>query len=436
MAASDIDNYSPGPSRMKIGYLVNRYPTVSHTFIRREILALEELGFDVYRISVRDTRDELIAPADIDEAQRTRVLLSAPKTSLLGSLLVAAATRPIRFARAIATCWSLARKSQRGLLRHFVYLAEACLLRRWMAKEQVEHIHVHFGTNSTTVALLCQLLGGPSFSFTVHGPEEFDRPDEISLPRKIQDAKFVVAISEFGRSQLQRWCPNEMWDKLHVVRCGVDGEFLNTQLSPPPATRRLVNVGRLSEQKGQLTLIGAAATLVEEGLLDELVIIGDGPLRPQIEREISRTNLSEHVHLRGSMSGEDVRREVSDARALVLPSFAEGLPVVIMEAFALARPVISTYVAGIPELVEPGKSGWLVPAGSAEQLTSAMREALAADSDELFAIGRHGRSQVEVRHNIKCEAAKLAALFDERGFAAHESETDVASLSESKSVPA
>jgi glycosyltransferase involved in cell wall biosynthesis len=271
-------------------------------------------------------------------------------------------------------------------------------------------LHAHFGTNPAAVALLCRVLGGPTYSFTVHGPEEFDHPSELSLGAKIESAAFVVAISDFGRSQLYRWCAPADWPKIHVVRCGVDDAFLRTHPEPPQG-HRLVCVGRLCEQKGQFLLLQAVGRLVQERVPVELILAGDGPLRPSLEGEIDRLGLRNTVRMTGWLTNAQVREEMRQARAVVLPSFAEGLPVVLMEALALGRPVITTYVAGIPELVEHGIHGWLVPAGSLDALTDALRQALQAPRSALKALGTAGAARVAEQHIAGREAGKLATLF-------------------------
>ena len=198
--------------------------------------------------------------------------------------------------------------------------------------------------------------------------------------------------------------------KIHVIHCGLDEMFLSAAPTPIPERPRLVNVGRLSEQKGQLLLIEAAAHLHAQDLDFELVIVGDGPLRGELERLIDQYGMRGRVWITGFLDNHGVRRELEAARALVMPSFAEGLPVVIMEALALGRPVISTHIAGIPELVEPGRNGWLVPAGAVEPLVAAMAAALTADTTELEAMGRAGAARVAERHNVDNEAKKLAEL--------------------------
>lgn len=260
------------------------------------------------------------------------------------------------------------------------------------------------------MALLCRDLGGPEFSFTVHGSEEFDAPRALSLDEKIAAARFVVAVCDYGRSQLLRQAPAAAWERIHVVRCALDASWLDAEPTPAPATPRLVSVGRLCEQKGQLLLVRAVAELVAAGREVELELLGEGPLRGALEREVAALGLAGRVHLRGRVDQAQVVAALRSARAFVLPSFAEGLPVAIMEAFALARPVISTYVAGIPELVVPGESGWLVPAGSRADLARALEEALAASPERLSAMGRAGRARVLELHDARRSAEALAGL--------------------------
>jgi glycosyltransferase involved in cell wall biosynthesis len=282
----------------------------------------------------------------------------------------------------------------------------------WLAECGAIHLHAHFGTNSATVAMLTHELGGPPYSFTAHGPEEFDRPQALRLDEKIARAKFVVAISEFGRSQIFRWSGQQHWSKIHVVHCGVDAMFLSARPSDPPATPRLVCVGRLAEQKGQLLLVQAAAALARRGTPLELTLVGDGPMRGQIEQLSRDLKMNGHIHVTGTVSNARVREELEQSRAMVLASFAEGLPVVIMEALALRRPVISTQVAGIPELVQAGVNGWLVPPGSVDALAAAMSAALAASPAKLAEMGAAGAARVAERHDAVTEAKKLKALFE------------------------
>jgi glycosyltransferase involved in cell wall biosynthesis len=396
---------------MIIAYLVNQYPKLSHVFIRREIVALEARGLTIARYTLRVPAERLVDEADEAEHRRTRAVLGVGAIGLLRALLTTLIARPSAFLRAARLALKVGWRSERGPLIHLIYLAEACVLRQWLADSGAGHLHAHFGTNSAVVAMLCRVLGGPPYSFTMHGPEEFDSPRPLSLSDKIHHAAFVVAISEFTRSQLYRWAAYLDWPKIHVVHCGVDELFLGSGPTPVPDAPRFVNVGRVAEQKGQMILIEAVARLRERGIACEVVIVGDGPLRSEAERLIDRLGLCGQVRITGYLNNRDVLREICDSRALVMSSFAEGLPVVYFEAFALGRPVIGTYVAGTPELVEPGACGWLVPAGSVEDLAEAMREALATPIADLERMGREGARRVAERHNALTEAGKLSALF-------------------------
>ncbi len=394
----------------RIAYLVNTYPMVSLTFIRRETAAIEAMGMPVQRYAVRGWEGQLVDASDIAEAERTRRILDVGAVGLLLATLRTAITRPGRFFAALAQTRKVSRASTRGLLTHLAYLAEACVLRRWTKADAVTHLHVHFGSNSTTVALLCRTLGGPPYSFTVHGPEDFDHPMALSLGTKIRHAAFVVAVSSFGRSQLWRWADFADWHKVQVVRCGVDPSFLSAPPSPAPEAPRLVNIGRLVEQKGQMILVEAAGKVRDRGHHCEIILIGDGPLRPSLEERIRALNLGGMVKLVGWKTGEQVRQELLAAKALLLPSFAEGLPVVIMESLALGRPAIATYIAGVPELVRPGESGWLVPAGDPDELANAMVQVLEAPLDELTRMGHAGAARVARDHDVRIEAGKLLRL--------------------------
>ncbi len=396
---------------MRIAYLVNQYPRTSHSFIRREIQALEGRGVEVLRFSLRPPNEELATEADRLELEKTRVVLGAGVLAHVGAVLAAALRRPAAFARAAGLAVKLGARSERGLLRHGAYLAEACVLEGWLSRAGAQHVHAHFGTNSATVALLCRTLGGPTYSFTVHGPEEFDKPEFLGLGEKIRQAAFVVAISSFGLSQLFRWARHEDWPKLAVVRCGLGADLLRATPTPVPPAPRLVCVARLSEQKGHLLLVEAAAKLAGEGVEFELLLAGEGPMRPEIEAAIARHGLGDRIRLAGVMGADQVREAIVGSRALVLPSFAEGLPVVVMEALALGRPVVTTAIAGIPELVQSGVTGWLVPAGSVDALVIAMREALEASPARLADMGRLGMALVAKDHDAAGEAAKLTALF-------------------------
>jgi glycosyltransferase involved in cell wall biosynthesis len=397
---------------VRVAYLVNQYPTVSHTFIRREIAAVERIGpVEVARYSLRRGVHGFVDPADRVEAEKTHVVLNLGAKGLVAAVMRAVLGSPWRFLSALALTLAVGWKSDRGLLRHFGYLAEACALLFMFRQDRIEHVHAHFGTKATAVAMLCRQLGGPPYSFTVHGPLEFELATLLALREKIARAEFVVGITDYCRSQIWRYCDPEHRPKVHVVTCGVDEAYLATEPVPIPNAPRLVFVGRLSRPKAPGMLLEAAERLHREGVQFELIFAGDGELRPELEAAIARYKLTDRVSITGFSDEAAVRKYIREARALVLPSFAEGLPVVLMEAFALGRPVVATYIAGVPELVQPGESGWLVPAGSLDQLTAALRAVLQAPVERLEAMGRSGRARVIQRHDAAASGRILVELF-------------------------
>lgn len=392
----------------EIAYLMNSYPMTSTTFIRREIEALERLGTPVWRYAVRHWDGTLVDPDDIAEQQRTGYLLTNNAMGLITAFLKEIVINPLGLLRALGAWARLIKKARGGVIRHLAYLMQAALFRQRTKRDGVRHVHVHFATNAAAVAMLAQIMGGPSYSFTVHGPDELTDAPLLDFPSKIKNASFIAAISNFCKSQLIRFSSISASEKIKIVHCGLDlKEFRH---SPPPDNQTLVCVGRLCPQKGQAQLPAIAARLKSEFPRLQILLIGDGESRGDIEKEITRHGVSDHVIIKGWMENSAVREEIQNARAFVLPTFAEGLPVVIMEAMALGRPVISTYVAGIPELLDH-KCGWIVPAGNQDALTNAMREALQVGPNMLAKLGREGRARVEREHNVNKEAAKLAALF-------------------------
>ena len=397
---------------MKIAYLVNTYPRASHSFIRREIQALERVGYAVHRFAMRSDRAALVDPADLAEDDATEHVLA-----LGGRRLGVSAVRwVVRHPRAAMTalklawrCGAAGGQTAGGRARHMIYWLEAAHVARRCRSLGIAHLHAHFGTNSATVAMLVQAMGGPRYSFTVHGPEEFDAPQALSLGLKIRRAAFTVAVSSFGRSQLCRWADPADWPRLHVVHCGIE-PWRFAEPAPMPRTgTRLVAIGRLAEQKGFALLVEAMAVTATPGL--HLTLVGDGPLRPALEAAIAAHGLGERITLTGWADEARVQAELAAAHALVLPSFAEGLPVVVMEAMAAGRPVIATFIAGVPELVVPGDTGWLVPAGEATALAGAIAVLAATPPDRIAAMGRAARARVLARHDCDTEAHKLAALF-------------------------
>ena len=373
---------------------------------------MEAIGVATFRYALRQADQDFGHPEDEVEARLTKHVVNAGALRILWCFASTMLTKPLASVLAIREAIQLGRQSGSGLLRHIVYLIESTVLASWCRRDLIQHLHVHFGTNSATVAMLSRHFVGIPYSFTVHGPDEFETAELISLRAKIESAAFVVNVSSFGRSQLMRWSSPNQWKKLVVIHCGVDGMFLDDPTHPPSNDCRFVCVGRFDARKGQVLLVEAVGILRRAGINCEVILIGDGPYRKYIEDAIRDANLQSIISIIGLASGERVKAELIGSRCLVLPSFSENLPVAIMEAMALGRPVISTYIAGIPELVEPGRTGWLVPAGDTNALAEAMRAAAEAPVDQIAAMGTAGRMRVIERHCSAKEAQKLKALFE------------------------
>ena len=402
------DGCCPGDQALRVAYLVNVYPTVSHSFIRTEIKSLESRGFTVQRFTIRRSGGRFGACPDHDEDQKTLALLDGNLLSLLGSLAVFLRRRPGTTLRLIlSACLS---GGPAAVIRQIAYVLEAAELARRLEARGIAHIHAHFGTNPAAVARLAAKLTPVTYSFTAHGPDEFDSPIALDLHGKIAEAAFVVGVSQFGRGQLMRWSQSSHWHRIKVVHCSVAPEFLANRARSRRglASHRLVCVARLSAQKGLPLLIEAVAAVAARRPV-VLRIVGEGEDRSSLEAQVVRLGLQDHIHFVGWGDPQRVREELLSARAMVLPSFAEGLPVVLMEAMALARPVITTAVAGIPELVDHN-TGWLIPSGSVAALAGAMEACLSSDSEQLAAMGQAGCARVREQHDPARNGELLAGL--------------------------
>ena len=398
------------PAGVRVAYLVNQYPKVSHTFIRREILALEALGVTVDRFALRGWDGDAVDPVDLEERDKTAYTLKNGIVDLMLGAVKRGWRHPGPVWRAVKAAMAMARGGMRPWPYHLVYVAHACRIMDWLDTQPVAHLHAHFGTNPAEIANLVKVMGGPSYSFTVHGNDEFDHAPRLALPQKFGGASFVAAISAYTRSQLMRHLPPELWSRIKVVHCGLPESSFET-VETPGREGVFLCIGRMDVEKGHLVLLEAFAKVRAQHPEASLVLAGDGALRGMIEERIAELGLRDSVRITGWINSDQVRQEIRDCHVLVQPSFIEGLPVVIMEAMAQRRPVISTFVAGIPELVIPGENGWLVPAGTIDELAVAMEQSLSLPSLDMQGMCDAGYERVRVRHHILTEAEKLRTLF-------------------------
>jgi colanic acid/amylovoran biosynthesis glycosyltransferase len=420
---------------MRLAYLATKYPAVSHTFIRRELREIERRGHSVLRVSIRPPLAAPVDPVDLEELASSVHILAQPIHRLLFGAAATAMRHPIALVRTLALAIGMSWRSDRGLIRHLAYVFEAAYLRDLFAHERIEHVHVHFADNPAAVARLVRRLGGPPYSLTVHGIEAFDAPEPTKLAGKVQDAAFTISVSDYGSAQIRRWVEPQYWPSIHVVHCTVNDNFTRAAEPILPSSKTLVCVGRLAREKGHLVLLEALAEAVRRGADARLVLAGDGELRPMIEARTRELGLNERVEITGYLSEVEVRERILAARALVLPSFAEGLPMVIMEAFALGRPVISTYVGGIPELVRPGENGWLVPAGNVAELAAVLVDAIRAPISRLEQMGARGRALVLERHVPETEIPKLDALLRASGRAGANARNGLCTPADEEAIP-
>nr|WP_254899109.1 glycosyltransferase family 4 protein [Thalassococcus arenae] len=386
-----------------MAYLTGEYPRASDTFIQREVAALRALGHEVLTCSIRTTGHEhLVGPEQRQEHAGTFKVLDACKSPLR---LMRAHLRwmkhPVRYMQALALAWRTAPKGVRGRVYNLIYFAEAAVLAAHLADEGVDHLHNHIAKASCTVAMLASALSGIPYSFTIHGPDIFFEPHHWRIDEKAARAAFVACISEYCRAQLMCFADQAHWDRFHIVHCGVD---VSRYAMSRHNGANLLFVGRLAAVKGVPVLFDALRRIDIAGT--RLTMIGDGPERSDLERRAQGLP----IEFVGYKSQSDVARALADTDVFVLPSFAEGVPVVLMEAMAARVPVVATQIAGIPELVEHGVSGFLVPPGDAIALQSAI-QTLLNDPDRRRSMGEKGRNRVESAFEIRAEAAWLSQLF-------------------------
>jgi glycosyltransferase involved in cell wall biosynthesis len=400
---------------MKLAYILTQYPKVSHTFIRREILGLERRGHSVLRISISNLETKLVDNEDIQEFGKTLRFFDISFLGLLANTSRIVASRPATFFTTLGACIKQCVRNEASILRELYYFFQATCLSALLLRFSIDHIHAHFGTGGSAIARWSSRLTGIPFSFTVHAHDMFDAPKARDVYGKVHASRFVVGVCRYTISQLYRWSSVDDWHKIYHVRCFPGADFLTTAKALSEECNTFVCVARLDPEKGQLILLRALQALKSSGRSTNVILIGDGRFRSVLEGYIARESLGDHVELTGSLDARGIRSHLCRARALVLPSFMEGLPVVIMEAFAQRRPVISTYIAGIPELVRPRLNGWLVPAGDVDALTEAMSEALDAPISKLQQMGDAGRIAVEQHHDEETEIGRLEELFRSTG---------------------
>ena len=395
----------------KVAYLCSEYPALSHTFIYREIESLRGAGIEVVTASIHPAgRVELMTPGEQEDARNTFIVTRQPIKDMFKAHVASLRHSPKGYARmawqALKLCWT----GPKNPIKAVGYFAEAGILIPWLQDNGVSHIHEHFGNPTAIVAMLIDAYGAATYSVSVHGPDIFYTVDSSMLREKMENAAFIRSISHYCSSQIMRITPFAFWKNVHIVRCGIDPEVYAPRPLPENDRVEILCVGRLVPAKAQHMLILAAGTLREQGVDFHVTMIGDGPDRESLESLCFRENLGSYVTFTGPLGQDRVREHYDRADIFVLPSFAEGVPVVLMEAMSKEIPVVSTRITGIPELIDHGHDGLLATPGDADDLAEQLLT-LIRDPDLRRLFGTRGRIKVKKRYNQHDNNAKLAQIF-------------------------
>ena len=399
----------------RVGYLISQYPAFSHTFILREVLGLRALGMEIQVASINapDRPDEHLTEDELNEKIRTFFVKSVGAKGALFALFWLMLRAPGAVLGGLLSALRLAGSDVRNIPMQIAYWAEALVLWRWAMRQQLDHLHVHFATPAAMVGLLFSRMSGIPYSITVHGPDEFYDIGKYRLREKFEAASFLICISDYARSQVMRVLPYKHWSKIQVCRLGVFPEQFPCRepiVVDADTPLHLLCVGRLCEAKGQAVLIQAVDEMVRRGQDCRLTLVGGGELRAEFEALVAALQLQSRVTFTGPLNQDQVREHFAKADAFVLASFAEGVPIVLMEAMALGIPVLSTRITGIPELIVDGVNGVLVPAGSISALADALIAHVNLPPAAQMARISLARRQLEQNYNLNINIALLRDL--------------------------
>jgi colanic acid/amylovoran biosynthesis glycosyltransferase len=400
-----------------VAYVVTDYPRLAMTFITGEIDELRRAGGRVLPFAINRPGKADVSTAEGRERERECVYLKS--AAVIGALLRVLGRHPVGTARVALMAIRSGGLDLARIVRRLAHLAYGTLIVEHCRAQGIRHLHAHFGQSPATIAWFAASVGNLdgderwTWSVTIHGPHVFTNEEEVRLDLKVADAAAVVTISEFTRSQVLRYSHPEDWPKVTIVRCGIDLDaFAFRDGALHDAVPVITTVGRLAVEKGQPVLLDAVAMLRDRGIAARAEIIGDGPLQKHLRTRIEELELADRVTLVGELVPEEVVGRLRSSAVFCLPSFAEGLPVAMMEAMAIGVPVVTTHVNGIPELAVNHVSALTVAPGDAEGLADAL-EATLADPGAAECRARHGRLLVEQRHARQENVAALYHLFRE-----------------------
>lgn len=401
---------------MKLAYLTAYFPSLTETFIYREVVEIRAKGIDVSTYSLRRPDPASISRESMPLFSTTYYLLPVRLPVLLRDHLTFFLSGPRGYVTTLLKMVLGTHKRPRDRLRSIMHFGEGVVMASRLRRDGVDHIHAHFASQAASVARVASMLTGIPYSFTAHAHDIWH--DQILLPQKVSEASFVVCCTDFGRRYLSRQLVAPMTNKIHVVYHGIDV----TKFTPPNGSGRrvknqILSVGALGETKGFPDLIDACAVLRERGFHFECVIIGEGPERTRLESHIARLNLGNQVRLIGSVKQEAIIDHYRRAWVFALPCIVlkdgrgDNLPNVLIEAMAAGLPVVTTATRGQSELVEHAINGLVVPPRSPTDLADAIR-LLCEDEQMRTRIILNGRKRVEDSFDNRNNALQLLDLFE------------------------
>jgi colanic acid/amylovoran biosynthesis glycosyltransferase len=403
---------------MRVSYFTSTYPRATDTFIQREVVGLRNEGIEVLTAALRSPEaTNNVSDLIRNERKNTAYFLPANPLRLLKINILTVVKAPGDYLKTLKLAFKTRKPGIKGALYQLFYFQEALMLSDYLKSHNIQHLHNHFGDSSGMVAMLASHLSGVGYSITFHGPHIFFEPTLLALREKIKYAKFIVCISHYCKSQLMLFSDVEDWHKLKIVHCGVDVDQYAMPLVKPindlSQPVKLLYVGRLAAEKGVPVLLRSLISLKNDGHRFHLTLLGDGPERTALEMEVKENGLTEMVHFAGFASQETVRDTLQNSDVFILPSFAEGVPVSLMEAMACGVPVIGTNVGGVTELIEHGVSGMVVAPSDDVALQNAILSYI-KHPELRETIRITARNTIESNFNFRIEVNKLEHLIKEQ----------------------
>lgn len=399
----------------KVAYTMSRFPKLTETFILYEMLAMEEAGIEVELFPLLRERQ------DVQHREVERYLQRAhfhPFFSLpiLWANLYYLFRKPLAYLKVVWEVFSGVLGSLNFFFGALGVFPKAVRFAYEMERLGVEHLHAHFATHPVVAALIIKRLTGIPYSFTVHGSDL--HVERRMLDVKVKASAAAVTVSTFNKNVMIQECGEALGEKIHVIHCGVDTDLFQCHdRSSHGGVFRILCVASFEEVKGHQYLVEACKLLAQRGVDFICHLVGYGPLRQQIEKQIAAEGLQNKFKIHGGLPRNEVLNLYREADVFILPSVItkngkkEGIPVVLMEAMCTCLPVISSRMSGIPELVQDGAAGILVEPRDAAGLADALQR-LHAQPQLRAKMGKAGREYVLEQFDLKKNARLLLDLIE------------------------